>query len=312
MAIPWGSLIGAGSSILGGLFGDDPDPVQYPAQNRNIDVNPPAWTLPYAEDFFTRAQDMADTPSEPYPFNPEQARMPFYERLGLNRAARRGQAGGFLVNPTLRYARDVLRGDYLDAPGLADASQYAINRFMPRSMSQFEASGRGGSGLAANQLSAGISDIVANQYGRERALQQGMAGMAPQLERFGYSPFRAMQSVGQAYRDFEQEGLDQNYLADRDRWEFQQREPRDRLGEYGAALRSLFPYVGRSQREAGTNTYFGPTTGQKIAGIGNIAGGLVNDFMSGGDRAGGGIDLGPTSSPMTLGQTGGNFDMWGY
>ncbi len=297
------SAIGPIASIAGGLLGGKSKRQERPTQASQ--VGPPDWAVPQFQFGMEEARNLYDQPRKYYPHRP-YAYMDPRTREGIDRAYTTAAGGGNLVSPTLDYARSVLQGDYLDPQSLARASEYAVNQFVPQSLSMAENLNRGGSGLAARQMGEGIADITSREYGRERSRMQQMAGMAPMLEQLGYQPFGTMMDMGNLLRQEAQLPID----WDRDRWEFMQEEPRQRLSDFGTMITGLMSPFRSSQQSA---SMYGPTTGEKVAGIGNLAGGALQQIFGRGDGFGssfGDMDLGPTSTSMNVGDTIGNFELY--
>jgi len=271
------SAIGPLASIAGGLIGGRGDKEQTQQnQNQQTSTGLPAWAQPYLQGALNQGQAAFGTPELYYPDQPF-ANIDYRRDAGLRGAYDLAQGGGAMVNPTLDYAKGVLGGDYLGSPHLADASKYAIDKFVPQSLSQFENMGRSGSGLAAHAMGEGVSDAVAGQYNTERDRMDNMARMSPQLEQLAYSPFGVMQDVGQQYENREQQSIDWM----RDKWGFQQNEPKNRAMQYSQFLGNTLPFAGQQGTRQGTQSQdmYGPSLGERVAGIGNLAGGVAQQFF---------------------------------
>lgn len=207
--------------------------------------------------------------------------------------------GRSILNPAERYARNVMRGNYLSEdtnPYLADmvtaASQSARDQFLtqeiPGLSSRFGMSGRSGSpGMsgAFENLSAGygrgIADIATNLYGtayeNERQRQQEMAMFAPDLlqARVGlYSSGLDAQDILNEQR--------QRMLTDRvNRFNFEQKAPSEALDRFLRSVSGSFGSTSTSSEQV-----FQPEQWTQIlGGLGTLASsGLLGNILgAGGD-----------------------------
>lgn len=148
-----------------------------------------------------------------------------------------------------QFLRDTASGKYLHGGAGFNAALDAANRAnQARISSQFGGGGRFGSGLHRTAETQALGDSFAGLYGQERqhqeaagsllpqlALQgkgmdvqarQAAANLVPQLSALDMQNLKLRQGVGDYITDRDQDRLD----ADRQRWEFLQNAPYDRLG----------------------------------------------------------------------------------
>lgn len=196
--------------------------------------SPWAAQQPFLETGFQQAQEnVLDRPLE---YFPGAGVVPFSSQTerALSGIEDRAVTGSPLNTAAQDYTTDVLGGKFVDAgnPHLA-AIQDSIKSTIGADInSQFAGSGRYGSPAHAGTMARGMTDALAphafGNYERERSLQQAAANMAPQMAQLDYSDFGALQNVGQA-----REALGQAQLQDEiNRFEFSQREPGSRIGDY--------------------------------------------------------------------------------
>lgn len=177
---------------------------------------PPAYVKPYIQAGLSEGQRLYNT-SPLYTgqtFNPD-------EQSGISMM--RAQAlGDQLQGPASDYTRSVIGGDYLTPDAIGEASAPFVQDFLGGHNRAWEGAGGTGGSLEAEAAGRGIANVVAQQYGAERGLQQQAAQMAPAMDAAGYAPAQAMWNLG---------GMQQQRIQ-----QYQQ-EPWDRLARYtGIAL----------------------------------------------------------------------------
>lgn len=230
---------------------------------------PPAWAQPYVEDYVGGLEGIRNTQLSPYGGN-LYAPMSSTRREGLTGAADFARAGGTgLGGASADYLNDVLSGKYLESPQLAEAAQGSIDRMTPEVYSQFALGGRSGSGLAAEAYGEGVTRELSDAYFRERGLQQGAAALAPSIDALGYKPYDVLTGVGSAYEMEDQNRINEDLY----RHEFNQDEPYTRMSRYGNLL-GLGSNMWGSEG-SNTQTMYGPSPFQSIAGLGMTAAGMM-------------------------------------
>jgi len=218
---------------------------------------------PYLKEVFKEAQQQYRGPKPT--FYPGQTYADFTPQMesALGGIEQRAQTG----TPSLKAAEDLatktLSGDFLyGGEGFNKALQAAERRVLPQIESRFAGSGRFGSGLSRQAEAQALGDAFAGQYGQERALQQQMAGMAPQLAQAGYSDLNQLAKVGALRQQQDQRGIDEAMA----RHQFQQNAPKQQLRDY---LQMIQGNYGGEQTQT--------TTGFK----GNPAAGILGGALGG-------------------------------
>ena len=152
----------------------------------------------------------------------------------------RALAGRRLTDAAQTAALDTLSGSFLGGPRYTEmynaAVRPAVQSFtesvLPGITSQFARSGRLGSNAqqlaterATEAFGRSVADVGAQQYAAERARQNAMIGMAPQLAAADYGDAARLAAIGAV-----QGGQAQKELADEvSRFTFYQQRPRDAL-----------------------------------------------------------------------------------
>src|SRR3990167_6989535 len=192
------------------------------------------------------------------------------------------------------------RGDFIGGEGFNNSFRAAYNKITPSVDSAFQASGRGGSGLADVAKTEALGNAFAGLYGQERQNQLNAAG---QLGQFGQTSFenerqRQLQALGispmlanQDYADFgqlmnvggQQQGLNQQNIQEQiGRHDFGQNLPFWKLGQYQNFINPILGVGGSSSSTS-------PLSSNPLAGA--VGGGLL------GYQAGGAIGGGANGSP---------------
>jgi hypothetical protein len=226
---------------------DDPSGVQTVTQSNS----PWAGQQPFLEDFFSRSQELSNTPLEQYP----QSRVVGFSNQtndALQMGEDRARNGSALQRQGQQTMQDVAGGNYLGSnPAFNNAFNAAARpvidnfneRIMPNINAGMSASGRYGSGAhsrlagqATNDLTRNLSDMAGTMsyqnYSDERGRQMQAAAMAPQMAMADYNDIGQLQQIG-GIREA-QAGAE--LQDDIDRFNFQQMEPRNRLSQYGTQV----------------------------------------------------------------------------
>ena len=273
-------------SFIGDLFGGD-DTEQVSIAQTNQSTEPPAYAKPFLERVLSESETLFETPST---FFPDQTYIDFSAptQTALDAGEARALAGTPLtgatqasvlrgldfVNPASNMLMETARGDYVGQqnPHLAAALQPAIDQIQ----GQFSQAGRLGSGANLSAMTSALAPVYAQDYARERAmqqqaqtalgglaqndvrLQQQAASLAPQAAAFDYDIGRLAQ-FGQAR---ELKAAEQ--LADEmARFDFLQNEPVQRLQNFAGMVRG--GTIG-GESSSSQPIFANPTS----AGIGNL------------------------------------------
>ena len=248
---------------------------------------------PFAEPFlqYGMSEALRQYQQGPYQYYPGETVVGFAPQTeqALRMQEQMALAGTPVGTAAQQYATDVLGGTFLGgSPGLSEAINRALDPVQARATSALAQRGRLGSGAAADVMTRALGDVAADiayrDYGAERARQQQVLRMAPQLQQASYYDIGQLAGVGAA-----REQLAQQQLAeDIRRFQFEQQAPAQALGQY-QALVSGFPM---GQTETGVTPYFEPSTGQTFLGgalvgsqilpddplIGGLLGGLLGAY----------------------------------
>jgi hypothetical protein len=169
----------------------------------------------------------------------------------------------------------------------------------PQVMSQFESSGRYGSGAAANALSSAltnkIGDMAYNNYNQGQTNQLQAAALSPGLSQTDYTNLNAANTAGNALQ-----GQQQNQInADAGRYNYYQQLPYQQLqnyqqavtGQYGGTQSTSQPYYQNPLASAAgaASGIGGLLSGAGSLGLGSLFGG------AGGAAAGWGGGLSASS-----------------
>ena len=215
-------------------------------------------------------------------------------------------AGGQYVGEGMQYLEPTARGDYLTGgEGFNRAYDAAAGRITPGVRSQFEKSGRLGSGLARGEETRQLGDAFAGLYGDERnrqltaaqAYQQGISNqrnqqlqaygaerglqnqalsMAPAVNQMQYGDISNQFQAGLAHQLAQQANID----ANREAWQFQQQAPYNLL-----ASRAAIAQGGPSFQSTTASTPR-PGLGSQLLGLGGSAlgawgGSFIGDPLGG-------------------------------
>jgi len=191
-----------------------------------------------------------------------------------NLIRQRALGGNPLNQMAQQGAMDTLSGSWLGGPryqemynaAVRPAMQQFTEQVLPGITSQFARSGRLGSNQqqlaterATESFGRGLADVGAQQFAAERARQNQMIGMAPQLAATDYADPARLGAIGLA-----QGAQAQQRIADEvGRFNFYQQRPSLMLNNYVNQIRGM-PITG-SQTQAAT-PYFSNPTGDAMSG----------------------------------------------
>jgi len=223
---------------------------------------------PYLSYGLGEAQRQYQTaPQEYYPFStvaPQSA-----DTIAAQNLIRLRALGGNPLNPLAQQgAVDTLQGSWLGGPryqemygaAVRPAVQQFTEQVLPGITSQFARSGRLGSNAqalaterATEAFGRGLADVGAQQYAAERARQNQMIGMAPQIAATDYADPARLAAIGAT-----QGAQAQRELADKvARFGFYQQRPRDMLSAYISQIQGM-PLSGTGSWQAATPYYENP------------------------------------------------------
>ena len=206
-------------------------------------------------------------PPEFYPYS--TVARPSADTIASQNLIRSRALGGNQLNPMAQQgAMDTLSGSWLGGPryqemygaAVRPAVQQFTEQVLPGITTQFARSGRLGSNAqalaterATEAFGRGLADVGAQQYSAERARQNAMIGMAPQLAATDYADPARLAAIGAT-----QGAQAQRELADRvARFGFYQQRPRDMLSNYIAQIQGM-PLSGTGRGQTATPYYENP------------------------------------------------------
>lgn len=248
---------------------------------------------PYITKGFERAEELfnANTPNYysgdtyvPFAGETEQA---------LQLAKARALQGNQLLGSSQNYANDVMQGNYLDPTKNTHLNNLFSNmsgKIQADVNSNFAQAGRYGSGshtgVMTDQLGNLADKVYADNYARERGIQDSMSTKAPQLGEMDYGDISKLQTVGNAREELSQRMLQDNIA----RWEFENQKPYTKLREYQASVGSPFGTTSSTITPLSKNPIMGLLGGASSgAGIYDMLGatGSANPYLMGGALLGG-------------------------
>ena len=248
---------------------------------------------PYITKGFERAEELFNSANPNYysgntyvPFAPET-------ETALQLAKARALQGNQLLNQSQNYANNVMGGAYLSPqsnPFLNNLFDSMSGKIKADVNSNFAQAGRYGSGSHAGVMTEQLGNLAdkvyADNYARERNIQDSMYSKAPQLGEMDYGDIVKLQTVGSA-----REELSERMLADAiKRFEFEQNKPYQKLREYQASVGSPFGTSSSTITPLTKNPIMGLLGGASSgAGIYDMIGatGSANPYLMGGALLGG-------------------------
>tara|TARA_Y100000310_G_scaffold304608_1_gene343924 strand:- start:486 stop:1337 length:852 start_codon:yes stop_codon:yes gene_type:complete len=221
-------------------------------------TDPWAGVQPYLSYGLGEAQRQYQT--APPEFYPHSTVAPFsVDTVAAQDAIRQRAMAGSPLNAAARQgALDTLSGSWLGGPRYTEmynaatrpATQQFTEQVLPGITSQFARAGRLGSNAqqlaterATEAFGRSLADVGAQQYAAERARQNQMIGMAPQIAAADYADPTRLLSSGMM-----QGSKAQQELADKvGRFDFYQNRPRDMLNAYIGQIGGTPANIGTKQ-----------------------------------------------------------------
>lgn len=262
-----------------------------PSGQQQIIQNNDPWSgqQTYLTDVFSRAKDLSNQPMSYYP---NSTVVPFSNQTesALQGIENRATSGSPVLQAGQQAIQDTASGNYLSAgnpyfqdmlsASMRPVTENFTENVLPGIQATFSSSGRYGSGAqqkavesATDALTRNLADVAGGlgyqNYGAERDRMTQAAQLSPTLASADYTDLGQLQNVGQAREAMAGAQLQE----DINRYNFNQNEARQRLGDY-AALVAGGSYGGSSSTTQ--PIYSNPTAnalGLLSSGAG-IAGGL--------------------------------------
>jgi hypothetical protein len=189
---------------------------------------------PYIKQALSGAQNLYENYTPGYYPNSTNAPMNEMQGNALSGIYNRGIGGSAVDAGAQNLATDTLGGSFLGAenPYFAQMQQSVANKIIPQVMSQFEQSGRYGSGAAANALASALADktgqMAYQNYGDERARQMQTMALAPTVSGTDYTNLNAALGAGGQLQGQQQNAIN----ADQARYNYYQGLPQQSLDNY--------------------------------------------------------------------------------
>jgi hypothetical protein len=238
---------------------------------------PPDYVKPYAIDFMNNAAQLANQSGGQYQ-GQRIADLNGYQTAGMDATAQRAIQGNGAMNAGNQYLQDTISGKYLSPdsnPYLAQMGNTVANDVQTRMAGMARGSGSGMTNSGWQESTArGLGDALGNLYGnaysQERGMQNSAVGMAPTYAANDYTDTRALTGVGDAYRQYNQDLLNQGYQD----WQSAMNAPYSQLDLMGNAIRT-------SMGGGGTSTSTGPNPYQASPMANMLGGGLAGYSIGG-------------------------------
>lgn len=228
---------------------------------------PPSWVKPYLEYGGSQAKNLYQGGGpQYYPYSPVT---PFSNQQGraFNMIENRATGGSPVNTAASQNITDTLSGNYL-TPGSNPYSKgiwdSMSNDITDRVNSQFEMSGRYGSGAHTGELTRNLSNAGSNFFGNiyntERGNQMSAIGMAPTIANQDYFDASQLGGVGEQVQN-----LGQQYnQASRGQFDYNQNLPYDMLSKY---MGWVNPYASSGSTSNTSSQQSGLQTAGQVAGI---------------------------------------------
>lgn len=254
------------------------------AQAPSTTSGPPAWAVPYFQQYLTRAQNLSNQPYQQYG-GPTFAGMNQTQQQGLNAITQRAQNGSPINQAAGQELANTLTGGYLNSgnpymDSLVDKSQGDVIRGYQQSvipqldMIAARSGSFGNTGVdqqslnAQRQLVSQLGDISTQirggAYENERNRMQGAIGMAPTIANQDYVDANSLLNAGAYQQQQSQAQMD----AERARFEEARNGPLQQLGILGQSLGNA-----NYGQTSTTNPGKGGTAGMISGGLGGAAAG---------------------------------------
>lgn len=238
------------------------------------------WTgaQPYMKQALAGAQNLYENNTPGYYPNSTNAPMNPWQGNSLQGLYNRGMGGSGVDAAAQGQITDTLGGDYLSGnPHMAQMSNQLAQNITPQVMSQFESSGRYGSGAAANALASSLtnanSKMMYDNYNSERGRMMQAAGLSPEISGTDFRNLTAANVAGGGLQSQQQQAL----AADKARYDYYQGQPQQSLQNY--ANIALQPTAGGTKSES-TPYFTNPTANamSMVTGLGGLAASILPLF----------------------------------
>lgn len=234
---------------------------------------------PYLTDVFAQAQNLSQSPM---PYYPGQAVAPFSPetQMALGLQDIRALEGSPVTTAGQQQIIDTLSGGYLGAgnPYFQGMMQNVGQAIIPQVASQFESSGRYGSGNMANAMSSAMANAATSaayqNYEAERQNQIKSMLFAPQMAQQDYYDIAQLGQSGQIQEDQAQRQIN----AAMQQYQYGQMEPWQRLQMYSNLVQGNYggTSTGSSTTSLPTQSpwQYGLGAASSLGGLGLLAYGL--------------------------------------
>jgi hypothetical protein len=255
-------------------------------------VEPWSGAQPYMLESMKRYQSVGNTPYEAYP-GQRIADMTPEQRIGLGMTTQRAIAGSPVMNAAQNNLYGTLTGQYMSPatnPWLKQNVDTALGQAGGAINAQFNKPGAWGSSSHEGVMAREFGNIASNMYGQnydnERTRQMQANMFAPQAAASDYADAQALTGVGDVYRSYEQDLLNQQ-LAD---WYEKKNYPQTMADWYGSRIAQMGG-MGSASTTKGPNPYQANPMANAI-GAGTAGYGIANSILGAGANAAGSAALG--------------------
>jgi hypothetical protein len=225
---------------------------------------------PYLDYKYKQAKQLYDIDSPGYYPGTTVAGFAPQQEAAMAAIENRARMGSPVNVAAQQSLQDTLSGSYLgENPYLQSMYDQAARNITGTVGAASSGAGRLGSGIHQGIMAQNLGDVATNLYGsaydRERGRMQDALSYVPGISELDYSDYDRLAQVGQRVQDQAQEQI----TSDVERYDYGRGEPERKLGVYS-------DYIGQpiSGAETTEQPIYSGTTGQSIAGMGNLLTGL--------------------------------------
>jgi hypothetical protein len=280
MATDWGKIFDTAATVGGGvassgIFGGNGTD----SQNTGTDQTRDPWGVaaPYMADALDQSRDLYQS-GQGSNYYPGQGYTPmgYDTSTGLNQMRDRAMAGSQTQNMANQNIQEMMQGGvnpHLNAMYNQGAEQITDNM-----KSLYSKAGRYGSNSMGDQTGKALgnyaTNLYGNAYGQDQSNRLNAINMAGGVAQNDYADSQRLLGIGQGVEGYQTA----ERQADQDRWNFNQQNPYDRLGQYANLASSMGGMGGTttgnitSQTDPGLTSIFGD--------VGSISGELDNIWGS--------------------------------
>jgi len=191
-------------------------------------VNPPAYAAPYLAYGANEAQRLYNQGGG-FNYFPENTLAGFSpeQQMAMNLQSNRALSGSPLQREAQDLSLNTLQGNFLSGNN-PYFQQAVLDPITQNVQSQFSRAGRLGSGANQDVLARSLATPLMQNYENERARQNAMIGVAPNLAQSDYADYANLAKVGAMRQDQAQKQI----MSNMDRFNFLQSAPAQNLNQF--------------------------------------------------------------------------------